>query len=148
MDNRERFGSRIKRLREKVGMSQTELGNAVGVALQTVFRWEAGIRSPRMEEVARIAAALNVSESELLHGPKDTKIKITLSWNREDVEGEIDMNDNGFALFLDTNGAIGIKGAANFTSREALKEAIARIATELEEGFDFQVRRGRIKEGE
>ena len=56
------------------------------------------------------------------------------------------MNGNSFALFLGTDGTIGIKGGAKFTTREGLKEVIAAIAKELEEGFEFQLQRGRLKE--
>ena len=34
-------------LRERVGLTQAELGRALGVDAATISRWEAGLRSPR-----------------------------------------------------------------------------------------------------
>ena len=148
LEQNRNFAYNLRKLRKEMGINQNELGYRLGISYMTVRRWEAGIRSPRIEDIKKICDVFNVTESELLNGPKNSKIKITLSWNREDVEGEIDMNGNSFALFLGTDGTLGIKGAANFTSRESLKEFIAAVAKELEDGFDFQVKRGKIKEGE
>lgn len=63
----------------------------------------------------------------------------------EDVEGEIDMsNGNGFNLVLGDDGRVGVKGVAKFASLSELKEFAANFAKELEEGYKFQVERGRI----
>ena len=41
------FGERVRRLRSALGLSQGELAEAIGVALPTVHRWEAGKSTPR-----------------------------------------------------------------------------------------------------
>ena len=68
MLDKETFGERLKRLRKKQGLNQTQLGNLCLVSVVTVNRWEQGIRQPRMEELKRLASALHVSEDELLNG--------------------------------------------------------------------------------
>ena len=146
MQNSNNFGARLWALRKGRKMSREELGEALGVSFMTIRRWEIGERSPRIEEVKRICNILGIEEGVLLHGaPENEKITITLVWDRKDVEGEINMNGNGFSLFLGDDGTVGIKGAAKFTSREALKEAAEAILKQLEQGYDFQIQRGLIK---
>ena len=60
------FPERLKALRKKAGLTQTKLGELIGVSLLTVFRWENGERSPRMDNIKKIAEVLHVSDAELL----------------------------------------------------------------------------------
>lgn len=43
----EKLGDRIRVGRERLGMTQAELGQAVGAARETVGNWELGLTSPR-----------------------------------------------------------------------------------------------------
>ena len=140
----ENLNERLKRLRKKAGLSQTELGTAVGVALQTVFRWEAGERSPRAEEIRRIAAALHVTEAELLNGPEETEIRITLHYSEMPKEVEINMDGKDFDLYMPGNGSLGINGAAKFSSLEDIDKFLERARSLLVQGFAFQQSRGAI----
>ena len=70
MDNNN-FTKRLKELRKKAGLTQSELANAIGASLLTIFRWEKGERQPRMDEIKKLAQALNVTDSELLNGKQD-----------------------------------------------------------------------------
>jgi transcriptional regulator with XRE-family HTH domain len=45
-------------LRERCGLSQQALAAAVGVSAAAVSRWEAGLRTPRGDDLRRYAAAL------------------------------------------------------------------------------------------
>jgi len=60
------LSNRIKSNRNRLGMKQQELADKVGVSLMTVLRWEKGIRSPRMEEIKKLAEALNTSVEYLM----------------------------------------------------------------------------------
>jgi len=51
----------IRKARQEKGMSQEKLASLVGVATQTIHRWESGKRSPRAEELAALASALNTT---------------------------------------------------------------------------------------
>lgn len=53
--------NRIKDARREKKLTQGELAHLVGVSMQTIFRWENGQRSPRAEDLARLAAALNTT---------------------------------------------------------------------------------------
>lgn len=48
-------------LREQQGLSQSDLGDQVGVTRQTIAVWEKGERLPSLGQLSRIAAALHVS---------------------------------------------------------------------------------------
>ena len=143
MENK--IGARLRELRRAVSMRQEDLADKIGVAKKTLQRWEYGETFPKAPELALICQVLGTTEGELLHGPKNEKVKITLTWDREEVEGEIDMSGNGFSLFLGADGTVGIKGAAKFTRRADLKETVEAILKELEFGYDAQVLRGKLK---
>ena len=71
------FGSRLKALRKKAGLTQEELADVLGISYMTVRRWEAGKASPRVEDIPSIAQALGVPEADLL----DTNASIPFGAN-------------------------------------------------------------------
>lgn len=63
----ESLSQRIKRLRKASGMSQAQLAEACGWKSQSrVGNYEAGTREPTLADIASIASALGVDQSELL----------------------------------------------------------------------------------
>jgi transcriptional regulator with XRE-family HTH domain len=81
---RERFGTRLRSLRERAGMTQTQLGAKVGVSQGNIATWERNGAIPQLGMVERLAAVLNASAVELLKGqppppPKPTKRTIRLT---------------------------------------------------------------------
>ena len=62
------MSSRIKTAREKLGLSQAELGAAVGVTQTCVWNWEAGYTKPRPRSLGALAATLKVSVDHLETG--------------------------------------------------------------------------------
>lgn len=60
------IGKRIKSARQKVGMSQEELAQTIGVTKSTISKYEKGAREPRYDQLQRIAAALGVPVQELI----------------------------------------------------------------------------------
>ena len=65
------IGENIKSLRESRGLTQAQLGDAVGVTDKAVSTWESGKREPRMGVVEKLAAFFNVPKSVLLFGDGD-----------------------------------------------------------------------------
>lgn len=55
----------IRRLRHSQNMTQYDFAQVIGVSQQAVGKWEAGKRGISLRHADRIAAALNVSVSEL-----------------------------------------------------------------------------------
>ena len=70
------FGNRLCRLRQKAHLSQSQLGEKVGVSNKAVSKWENGKSKPGLDVVNRLADVLGVSLDELLHAPSEEK-KIT-----------------------------------------------------------------------
>ena len=56
------MGEKIKDLREKSGMTQTELANKIGVSKSVISAYEKGIRNPSYKVVPLIAKVFNVSQ--------------------------------------------------------------------------------------
>jgi bacteriophage CI repressor helix-turn-helix domain len=55
------FSERLKELRLKKGLTQTELGEKVGVKQNTFTNWENGKREPSFENLIKLADLLEVS---------------------------------------------------------------------------------------
>lgn len=62
----ESMGDRIKRLREKKGMTQKELAAAVNITEASLSRYENNLRDPRPEILARLARALDTTTDYLI----------------------------------------------------------------------------------
>lgn len=64
------FGKRIKELREKKGLTQEQLAEAIGVKDDRTIRfWEAGTNAPKFAHMVALAKALGVLIRELFTFP-------------------------------------------------------------------------------
>lgn len=70
MDN---LGQRIYDERKKLGLSQGELAERLGVSAKAVSKWETGEAQPTLENVVSLSRIFNVSTDYLLHGSPDGK---------------------------------------------------------------------------
>lgn len=61
------IGQDIKAARKRVGITQKQLAEKIGVAAITIQQYENGAREPKMETIAKIANALGVSVYSLLN---------------------------------------------------------------------------------
>jgi transcriptional regulator with XRE-family HTH domain len=59
------MATRLKRLRERRGLSQAALARAAGVPLGTLRGWEYARRTPLLDAAARLADALGCTLDEL-----------------------------------------------------------------------------------
>lgn len=69
-----KLGEKILELRKKASMSQEELAEKLGVARQTISKWELGETSPDINQAKEISTLFKVSLDELL----ENDIKETL----------------------------------------------------------------------
>ena len=60
------IGENIRSLRESRGLTQAQLGDAVGVSDKAVSTWESGKREPRMGVIKKLAEFFGVTASALL----------------------------------------------------------------------------------
>lgn len=67
------IGKQIKKARLLAGMSQKQLGDAIGKGISTVSEWESGKRSPDVELIPVLGKVLNVSQAFLLDLTDDPK---------------------------------------------------------------------------
>lgn len=68
MEEKENIGTKIKEARQAAGITQAELADRIGSATITIRQYETGKRTPRLEQIRRIALELNTTVSDLV-GP-------------------------------------------------------------------------------
>ena len=66
-------GFALQRLRESRGLTQQELGEAIGVHQSTVDRYESGTYNLKVDTLLRIVAALDCSLGDLLEPAEGRK---------------------------------------------------------------------------
>jgi len=72
------LGNQIHILRKKHNLSQEQLAEQVGVARQTISKWELGETSPDIKQAQTLSQILNVSLNELVGND--------MNWNIDDTE--------------------------------------------------------------
>lgn len=68
--NLQKVGKFIAKMRKKVGMTQSDLGEALGVSGKAVSKWERGLNAPDIQVLVELAKLLNVTATEILVGEK------------------------------------------------------------------------------
>jgi transcriptional regulator with XRE-family HTH domain len=111
------IGRRIRVVREDLGMPAAELARRVGVAPNTVWRYESGEREPSMAMLEKIALALRTEPAELLREPSPLAEDPTWGW-RERVSTSVE----------DVQRALLEAERLRETARPRVEEALASIA--------------------
>ena len=62
------FGTMLKAMREKAGLSQAALAERAGLSVRNIQNWEQGHRIPRAQVLLRLARAVGVPVEQLLSG--------------------------------------------------------------------------------
>lgn len=70
------FGLRIKYLRDKMGWTQEELGQAIGVQKEAIAYYEKNTRTPPLNRLKKLARALHVTTDYLLSMENSPMIKL------------------------------------------------------------------------
>lgn len=68
--NQEKVGKFIAELRKVKGLTQTQLGEKLGVTDKTISKWEQGRSIPNVSYLQKLGKVLEVSATELLNGEK------------------------------------------------------------------------------
>lgn len=68
--NQEKTGKIIRENRLKLGLTQNQLGDILGVSFKTISRWENGNYMPDISMLIPLSKALNISLNELLDSSK------------------------------------------------------------------------------
>ena len=80
------LGKKIAELRKKNNLSQEELADKVGVARQTISKWETGDTTPDINQVKIISKIFNISIDELVDNDINSVIVEKVS-NTEKLAG-------------------------------------------------------------
>lgn len=88
------LGKNIKLLREKLGLTQEELAQKMGMHSNTIARWERDEVDPRGTSLWKLAKALNVSSATLLTGEDNIP---------ESELGMMDIHGMSFSMPLETS---------------------------------------------
>lgn len=56
----------LKQKRENMGITQNDLAQKMGVKHNTISQWEAGVRSPKVKDLPKLAEILDCTTDELL----------------------------------------------------------------------------------
>lgn len=92
------FGLRLKKLRKRKKLSQTELAKKIGVTKSTIYRYESNTLSPSLEKAIVLAKVLDTTLDYLAGLEKSPIIKVdTLS------EEQIEWLNNTIKIVLKNN---------------------------------------------
>lgn len=129
------IGERIRRLRKNAGLNQETLADYVGVHINTISRWENGIDIPKTLKLKKLAAALNVTEAELLNGPEPKEFEIKIVMGVKNLTGLAGMEvaDNSFIYGVqDDKPQIHLAGKIMIGTPEEREKAKAMILEKFE----------------
>lgn len=92
----------LGKIRQERGFTQAELAEKVGVGVNTIARYERSEMTPSLTVGHAIANVLNVSEAELLNGPKSNEWRIEVVFRKEEdwEMHTVDMSASAPNLFL------------------------------------------------
>ena len=95
------IGQRIKEARKSTGLTQRELAERAGTATGTIQQYELGKRQPRIEQLQRIADALNISAYDLIENAGDTLDPLLpASWRGMGLQDTV-FDENALRFFLE-----------------------------------------------
>lgn len=124
------IGDRIRKRREQLGLSQSELARQLGLKPQSIQQWEDGRAQPRPKRYAGICEVLNISRAWLLSGSNDQATKFPtakliplISWAQAGQwDGAVDMYRSGYAQeWAKAAGRIGARTFALRVEGEAME---------------------------
>lgn len=75
VDDKYKIGNFINQLRKEKKLTQSELGEMIGVTNKAVSKWEVGENTPDSSLLPKIAKVLGVTVDELFRGERDVKYK-------------------------------------------------------------------------
>ena len=80
------LGNKIKFLRQKIGATQEQLGDKIGVSAQSISKWETGVTMPDITLLPILSSELGVTIDELFDLTTDQKL--------QRIENRLDIEEN------------------------------------------------------
>ena len=94
------FGKKLQELRKKNNYSQEELAELIGVARQTISKWELGETSPNLKQATILSKTLNVSLEKLINNKQEVKHTNKKSKSLVNIIGLFFINLITFIFFI------------------------------------------------
>lgn len=95
------IGNKILELRKKNNLSQEKLAEQVGVARQTISKWELGETSPDLKQSKKLSEIFNISLDVLVNTPKnETNNEVVNDTNMQKLAEIILKILKGIGIFL------------------------------------------------
>jgi transcriptional regulator with XRE-family HTH domain len=116
-----KIGLRIKALREKRGISQSALGEAIGVSYQQIQKYENGITPITVERLQQIGTALGIFSSDFLSDIPVDKV-------REETKDFRAMS-KGFYGNLDSDEVLLLKKFRTITNKRLRQSILFQVKT-------------------
>ena len=88
------IGKNLQKLRKQRSLTQEALAEAVGVARQTIAKWETEESTPDLEMSGRLASVLNVSLDDLVNAP-DSELDGKPGMRGKHMFGMVTVGDKG-----------------------------------------------------
>ena len=92
------IGNKIKLLRQKIGATQEQLGEKIGVSAQSISKWETGVTMPDITLLPILSGELGVTIDELF----DLSVEQTLQRIEKKLDIEEDIGDGVFYEYENT----------------------------------------------
>lgn len=89
------IGNKIKLLRQKMGVTQEQLGDRIGVSPQSISKWETGITMPDITLLPILSSELGVTIDELF----DLTVEQKLQRIEKRIDVEAELSDEVFAEY-------------------------------------------------
>lgn len=104
-----KFNERLRAIRKEKGLTQAELAEKAGIAVNSVRLYEAGARLPKLDTIARMAVAMGLTANDLIAGQWGKFDGIFLSdeeFQQDDREAQLiyhfrNLNDDGQSVAVD-----------------------------------------------
>ena len=91
------IGEKIKSLREQNKKTQEDLAKYLGVAPQTVYKYEKGINEPDLSTTQKIADYFGITVDELLGRIDDDLLSVQKRMKDNNISGFFDLDLDGYA---------------------------------------------------
>ena len=104
-----KFNERLRAIRKEKGLTQAELAEKAGIAVNSVRLYEAGARLPKLDTIARMAVAMGLTANDLIAGQWGNFEGAFLSaeeFQQDDREAQLiyhfrNLNDNGQSVAVE-----------------------------------------------
>lgn len=122
------MGEKIRAARERAGHTQEQLAEGVEVSIDTVRRWESGVREPRASDLARLAKFLKVEERYFFGSRKPWGgVRLILTREGGSELSRIDLTGITDTFVGVSNKGIVLHLSGDFRTEEDLNTALAEI---------------------